>query len=129
MAKFGNSLISICDKLICQMKNDPRCLQLRSPTYVIGDLHGNFPDLIGFERILWHLSPTLTPCNLLFLGDYVDRGPNSVEVVAYLFAYKYQNYNKVQLIRGNHEIRDIQRMFSFYAYAIFNLITEYQNSV
>uniref|UniRef100_A0A336LZL2 Serine/threonine-protein phosphatase n=1 Tax=Culicoides sonorensis TaxID=179676 RepID=A0A336LZL2_CULSO len=115
LSKFGNLMISICQKLTNKMKDDPRCLAIKSPLYVMGDLHGNYPDLIGFERILWHLSPTLTPCKLLFLGDYVDRGVNSVEVVAYLFAYKFHNYEKLHLIRGNHEIRDTQRTFTFYA--------------
>ncbi|XP_026482460.1 serine/threonine-protein phosphatase PP1-2-like [Ctenocephalides felis] len=78
------------------------------------DLHGNLPDLLGFERVLWNLGPALSPSTLLFLGDYVDRGPHGVEVVAYLFAYKLQNPAKIKLLRGNHEVRDVQKMFTFY---------------
>jgi len=47
------------------------------------------------------------------LGDYVDRGAFSVEVISYLFAHKLSAPQKVFLLRGNHEIREVQTMFSF----------------
>lgn len=60
------------------------------------------------------MGPVVTPCAFLFLGDFVDRGPNSIEVVAHLFANKQLASDKFFLLRGNHEVRSVQKMFSFY---------------
>lgn len=62
--------------------------------YVLGDIHGNMADLRFFSENIWTLGVPLTPGTFLFLGDYVDRGQESLEVVAYLFALK------VQALRG-----------------------------
>ena len=87
------------------MSSEPRLLRLKSPIYVFGDFHGNIQDLLAFSHILWPLGMHLTPGSFLFLGDYVDRGAYSIEVLAYLFAQKIMLPEKVFLLRGNHEVK------------------------
>ena len=88
-------------------ESEPRLLRLKSPVYVFGDFHGNMADLIAFSKLLWPLGMHLTPGSFLFLGDYVDRGQYSIEVLSYLFAQKIMLPDKVFLLRGNHELRAV----------------------
>ena len=84
-------------------------IEVEPPVYVVGDLHGNIFDLI---RILVLSGPP--PANrFLFLGDYVDRGQYSVEIIALLFAFMAKYPQHMFLIRGNHEFERVNTVYGF----------------
>lgn len=63
-------------------------VRLQSPCYVLGDLHGNYKDLMFFKKSFWGMGVDMSPARFLFLGDYVDRGPHSVELgTLFLFLF------------------------------------------
>lgn len=104
---FASDLVCVCEEASAILEEEPRCLFLQSPIYVFGDVHGNLEDLHFFADNIWKLGIDLTAGHFLFLGDYVDRGLNCLEVVAYMFALKILFPKKVHLLRGNHETRDV----------------------
>lgn len=83
--------------------------EIRAPVYVVGDIHGNIFDLI---RVLVY---TCTPpiSQILFLGDYVDRGEFSLEVITLLFALYCAYPEKIVLLRGNHEFSNVNSTYGF----------------
>ncbi len=113
-AAFGDALIEICKKVSKIFEMEKRTLDIKSPVYVFGDLHGNTEDLKFFSEHVWPLGVSLTAGSFLYLGDYVDRGLGSIEVVAYLFAQKIMNPDKVFMLRGNHETRTVNGWEDYY---------------
>ena len=112
--KFATDLLQICGRVRKTFENEARCLSLPSPCYVLGDIHGNMEDLKFFADNLWKLGMNLSAGKFLFLGDYVDRGLLGLECVAYLFSLKILSPQKVFLLRGNHETRDVNGWIEHY---------------
>lgn len=111
---FAKDLMYICVRTSQIFKTESRLLELQSPMYVFGDLHGNLDDLHFFAEKLWTFGMGLTAGTFLCLGDYVDRGPHGLEVVGYLLAQKVLNPHKIQMLRGNHETRAVNGAMEHY---------------
>ena len=90
--------------------NQPVCLNLESPVNVCGDIHGQYSDLIR----LFEAGGYPPDVNYLFLGDYVDRGEQSIETICLLFCFKIKFSNTFFLLRGNHECASLNREYGFY---------------
>lgn len=83
---------------------EPPVLHLNAPCWCCGDLHGSFEDLVYImHEVIPFGNVTYQSCPFVFLGDYVDRGDHSVEVVMLLMAWKVRHPTQVWLLRGNHE--------------------------
>jgi hypothetical protein len=67
---------------------EPRVLLVPDEVRVFSDIHGNFKDLLIWQRLFWPDGAAALQGSVLWLGDYVDRGLNSVEVLLYMLAQK-----------------------------------------
>ena len=101
--------------LICRLirpilKSQPNLLELKPPLTLVGDIHGQLLDLLRiFENTGY--PPNI---NYLFLGDYVDRGVQSIEVIIILFIFKVRYPQNFFILRGNHESREMNKEYGFY---------------
>src|SRR5678816_4078702 len=69
-------------------------------TFAIGDIHGELHQLI---RLMSRLPKLTSDDTLVFLGDYIDRGPNSKQVIEYIRHLPKMTRARVVALRGNHE--------------------------
>ena len=100
----------LCYKSRLVFMSQPILLELEAPIKVCGDVHGQYYDLLR----LFEYGGYPPESNYLFLGDYIDRGKQSIETICLLFAYKVKYPENFFLTRGNHECASINRIYGFY---------------
>lgn len=105
-SKLALKIIELTDSIL---KGEPNVLKIDSPVNIIGDIHGQFYDLLT----IFTLGGSPENFKYLFMGDFVDRGIFAFECVCYLYCLKIRYPEKIYLLRGNHESRHLTRFFTF----------------
>ncbi|KAH9740707.1 serine/threonine-protein phosphatase PP2A-4 catalytic subunit [Citrus sinensis] len=100
----------LCEKAKEILMDESNVQPVKSPVTICGDIHGQFHDLAELFRIGGKCPDT----NYLFMGDYVDRGYYSVETVTLLVSLKVRYPQRITILRGNHESRQITQVYGFY---------------
>eukprot|EP00294_Goniomonas_avonlea_P002910 CAMPEP_0114555610 /NCGR_PEP_ID=MMETSP0114-20121206/8844_1 /TAXON_ID=31324 /ORGANISM="Goniomonas sp, Strain m" /LENGTH=499 /DNA_ID=CAMNT_0001740753 /DNA_START=8 /DNA_END=1507 /DNA_ORIENTATION=- len=106
-------LLRHCGKL---MAAEPTLARVKTPVKIFGDIHGQLRDLLAFFSLYGsphHRKGDIFFTNYLFLGDYVDRGEFSLEILVLLVAMKVLYPERVSLVRGNHEERTTNEKYGF----------------
>ena len=98
-------ITAICTAAREVLLSQPSLVELSPPVKIVGDVHGQYTDLIRMFEMCG-FPPT---SNYLFLGDYVDRGKQSLETILLLLCYKLKFPENFFLLRGNHECANVTR--------------------
>ena len=121
-------LLDTLNRVSLILDKEPKLMKLdRSRIFFLGDTHGN---LAMTAHALKHLFPPPNTSHsyfdrVVFLGDFIDRGSYSIENINLLMSMKRLFPDRVILIRGNHETREINVRFDFYE----NVIRRYGMAV
>ncbi|KAK7439396.1 sporulation-induced protein, variant 2 [Stygiomarasmius scandens] len=100
----------LCDRVRSLLMEESNIQPVSSPVTICGDIHGQFWDLLELLRKGGDVPET----SYIFMGDFVDRGHYSLETVSLLLVLKARWPDKVTLLRGNHESRQITQVYGFY---------------
>jgi serine/threonine-protein phosphatase PP1 catalytic subunit len=103
-------ITAICNSVREVLLAQPALIELSAPVKIVGDVHGQYTDLIR----MFEMCGFPPNANFLFLGDYVDRGKQSLETILLLFCYKLKFPENFFLLRGNHECANVTRVYGFY---------------
>ncbi|XP_065209634.1 serine/threonine-protein phosphatase 6 catalytic subunit [Planococcus citri] len=105
-----NDLKKLCNMVIELLLEESNIQPVSTPVTVCGDIHGQFYDLEELFRTGGQVPNT----NYIFMGDFVDRGYFSLESLTRLLTLKVKWPDRITLLRGNHESRQITQVYGFY---------------
>ncbi|KAF9089182.1 hypothetical protein BGX27_002544 [Mortierella sp. AM989] len=106
----NNEIVYICQMAREVFLSQPTLIELNAPVKIVGDIHGQYTDLLR----MFEMCGFPPSANFLFLGDYVDRGKQSLETILLLFCYKIKYPENFFLLRGNHECANVTKVYGFY---------------
>lgn len=98
-------ITAVCQAAREVFLSQPTLIELSPPVKIVGDTHGQYQDLLR----LFEMCGFPPSANYLFLGDYVDRGKQSLETILLLLCYKIKYPENFFLLRGNHECANVTR--------------------
>lgn len=108
-------------KAVEVFEREKALVQFEAPVKIFGDIHGQYTDLIHMfkemsEKNKSDQSDFIISKNIkyLFMGDYVNRGKQSCEVICLLLALKVRYPQQIILLRGNHESQAVTRIYGFF---------------
>ncbi|VDO26397.1 unnamed protein product [Onchocerca flexuosa] len=114
LTRIFRHLLPILNEAKKLFLTEPTLLEVEVPCVVIGDIHGQYEDLHRIFSVLGTGQKSgAVQRRFVFLGDYVDRGMNSLETICCLLAHKLMFPKMFNILRGNHECPDINQMYGF----------------
>lgn len=101
-------LAAVCGAVRSALVDESTVQPVAAPVIVCGSIHGQFDDLLELLRVGG------TTSRYLFLGNYANHGPKSVEAVSLLLVLKAAHPGQITMIRGYHDSRQVGSIYGFY---------------